>query len=607
MGLNAGEINVVSRIAPLRTLTLALALAVSAGSPGLARADQPMDRFERLIESGKTDVVMDQARKWLEKNEGDYRVEAVRALLDQATWLTLAEEPTIPGLAAYRAEFPESEHAEEARELEANLAWYAARRVGDEAAYREVLEGYAGTRAAGEAGREAAAVGLTEAMKARTSEALSRWLSRYPDADQDAAHRLLLEVVWEEAEAKDTARDWLDLRAAFPGHPRADEAREREAAAAFREAERTHEARIAVGARYGDTVAGRDAARGVLRDGVVTFVGAGTPPFERSGGRVVARLETDRRPLSTLKESPAGVIAVIYEPPTPIPGRLVLGFRANEAVPAAPTWVLDALPSEDGPERLVSAWADGLRLSVEGWPEESGVPLGLSLEKRDADAPEEGEAVEAAGWSWLPCTPAPEASRVGALLRSWQPCEPGWVSADDEAVWASRSEAWTTAGLPWGEAEPIFGDGCPVPPPAEVRPGLPTGPVAAVPVEPSEPAESDGDDDDSAEGDGDDDDSAETPTRLVEIHPPAAAWLGLATPQASASRDLDGDGQRDGLHLVAIDGTPALVVVDGAGLVTWIRRLPHPVTDPAPLFAAVSHRDCAYRLDSGAVPEWRNR
>lgn len=597
----------MSRIAPLRTLALALALAVSAGPPGLARADQPMDRFERLIESGRTDAVMDQARRWLEKNEGDYRAEAVRALLDQATWLTLAEEPTIQGLAAYRAEFPESEHADEARELEANLAWYAARRIGDEAAYREVLEGYAGTRAAAEAAREAAAVGLTEAMKARTSEALSRWLSRYPDADQDAARSLLLEVVWEEAEARDTARDWLELRAAFPGHPRAGEAREREAAAAVREAERTHEARLALGARFGDTEAGRSAAVEALRDGVVTFVGAGTPPFERAAGRVVARLETDRRPLKTLSDAPDGVIAVIYEPPAPIPGRLAVGFRAEDPVPEAPAWVLSALPTEDGPERLVSAWSAGLRLSVEGWPEDAGVPLGLAT---PGDAPPDApvEADEAPPWTWSPCAPADEGVPVGALLRTWRPCGVGWVSVDDEAIWAARSEAWIAVGLPWGEAEPAFGAGCPVPPPAEVRPGLPTGPVVAVPVQPRDGVvEEAGDDDDSAASEGVDDDSAEPPPRLVEVHPPAPTWLGLPAPEASTSRDLDGDGRRDGMHLVTLADTPALVVVDGAGLVTWVRRLPHPVTDPAPLFAAVSHRGCAYRLDSGAVPEWRNR
>ena len=106
-----------------------------------------MDRLQRLIDQGRGADAFEIAQKWLVKNEGDRRTEAVLALVDEGTWQVLSEEPNLQGLVDYRADFPESPHHDAARELEASLAYYAAIKAGKEAAFLEVVDNYAGTKA----------------------------------------------------------------------------------------------------------------------------------------------------------------------------------------------------------------------------------------------------------------------------------------------------------------------------------------------------------------------------------------------------------------------------------------------------------------------------
>jgi hypothetical protein len=71
--------------------------------PGAAVAEQPMDRFERLMEQGKAADVVTQARKWLERNIVDDRREAVVLLLHEASYAEVLATPSVAAAQAYQA------------------------------------------------------------------------------------------------------------------------------------------------------------------------------------------------------------------------------------------------------------------------------------------------------------------------------------------------------------------------------------------------------------------------------------------------------------------------------------------------------------------------
>jgi hypothetical protein len=557
-----------------------LAFALSAGP---ALAEQPMDRLERMIEQGKGADAVDVARKWLEKNESDRRVQAVRALLDEALWLALGEEPTLDGLAAYRAEFPESSHESAARELEASMAYYAAIKDGSEDAFRAVVDAYAGTPAAADALEKAADAGYSAAELVGSSEAWSTWISRYPNSEaQPRARAQMEQVAWAEAEAENTVQAWLELRAANPNHPRAEEARERESTLAAAEAQDTRSL-LEVAARYQGTPAARSSLRRAIFGSNVVAVLAGARPLVRGpDGGVVASFGAARERVSKLMQSkeplPADTIAAWLELEAPLPRRVAPEWMRTglEPAPVAAGWLAPTL--EDGMDlgpgalRLPQTRALGMRAKGFG-----------DMELSVLFAPGAGPAapdVLAQAPRPAPCPDPTVEPTQGALLRRWEPCGSGLISPEIDGWWATSPEALTAAGVALGADEPVWGMGCPAPGPSLTEPG--GGPAEAVSGAPSAAA--------SSPPLGDDDDSATPPDA-----PPVPAWLGLGPPDHSDARDLDGDGFAEGLHILG----ERLVVVDGRGLTTRVFVLPAGI-DGA--MARVRHDGCSWTVPAQPSP-----
>ena len=210
-------------------------LAVLALSPP-ALAAQPMERWERWLETARYDDVVEQARKWLGKKSGDDLASEALRILAEAEYQLLLKGPTRERVAAWRAEFPDSPRMDDATELESKMALYAASEVGSEALYLEIVDGFPGTAAATEAHARAEEAGFAEAVAEGSAESMGRFLGRYPNSPNAAtAKRLWRARSWDEAEVTDTLQVWIDLRARDPEHPRADEAYMREQALALQD------------------------------------------------------------------------------------------------------------------------------------------------------------------------------------------------------------------------------------------------------------------------------------------------------------------------------------------------------------------------------------
>lgn len=536
-----------------------------------------MDRIERMIEAGRADDARDVARKWLDRNEGDRRVEAVRALLDEATWLVLAEEPRREELAAYRAEFPDSPHHDEARELEGNLAFYAALKEESEDALRAVIDHYSGTKAALAAVEKAAEAGFGAAEIAGTAEAWSRWLSRYPgQPGEDAAREKLYAAAWTEAEREDTPAAWLSLRASLPDHPRADEAREREATLVVQGASGADELMQAA-ERFKGTEAGRSALRRSLFLAEVVALRAGDAPLRRGPDGIV-------RPALTESAEPLGKVLQKGEPL--VSDTLAVWLRlAKEPDKVAPEWMVTGIQPAEDPGWLVAEGAGFgaarhagiglLGMRAEGFGNlEVELKVGGAIELPGGEEP---RVVARAAVRPPDCLSAIKGT-TWRLLRGWEPCMDGLLSGEDDGYWLSSAEAFAAAEAPEDPAGPWTTGGCPVPP-FDPQGGLGD------------------DDDDSADAAaesgaaeaGDDDDSAAP----VQVAPPVPAFAGLGAPTASLARDLDGDGVADGLHLLPHPGGVAIVVVDGRGLAT--RVFVREAADVAAL-ERVRHEGCGYVL-----------
>jgi hypothetical protein len=222
---------------PPHRLTVALlALVAFLAVPLSASAAQPVDRWEKWLEGERFEDVVEQSRKWLDRNADDELAPEVLRILAEAEYRLLQSAPTVPKVAAWREEFPDSPRMPDALELESKLALYAASDKATEAAYRDIVDGYPGTDASTEAHARAEEAGFTEAVADGSAEAMARFLGRYPQSGNAAtAKRLWRTRAWDEAEAADTLQSWIDLRAADPDHPRADEAYMREQALALQD------------------------------------------------------------------------------------------------------------------------------------------------------------------------------------------------------------------------------------------------------------------------------------------------------------------------------------------------------------------------------------
>ena len=567
-----------------------LALILAALSPGIVQAEQPMDRIERLIEAGRTADADAAARRWLENNAGDRRARAVSALLAEAAWLTAAHDNDLARVQAWRAEFgASSPRAKEARDLEATLAWYAALKDPSEAGFRAIVDDYGGTAAAREANTAAGDQGLVEALAEATVSALGGWLSRYPaHAEVDTVRTTLDGLVWARAAAADTAAAWLDLRVTSPHHPRAREAREREALAALGALGSAPpvEDLMGHGVRYSATEAGRLAWRRALRAGQLLLGRVEARSWGRLDGWVAPLPVIDRLPLAewpaTPVAAPDGLLLVGVSLSAPLPRRATLELRAGDTVIRGAGAITD------------SGWEASFSLPVESGP----APLSLVVVVRDdvidtrigITLPAAPLVVATpADRSWLPedldC--ADPAEQIWMLSGWWDVCGDAHVRVEERGAFVvagAAREAWSVrTGT---EPTSARGHACPAP---GFAPELAT---MVSPLLKGGEQDADGDDDDSAappDPPGDDDDSALEPAPAT-----LPAWI-TAAPVAEQHRDLDGDGLPEGLFLVPRGGDQVIVVVDGTSppLVTWMGHVDGAPSDST-MLDGLSHDGCRF-------------
>ncbi|MCO4771571.1 MAG: hypothetical protein KDA24_16180 [Deltaproteobacteria bacterium] len=584
------------RVVLIATLLFAAALAPA----GEAFGEQPMDRLQRLLDQGKSEEAVEIARKWLSKNEGDRRTGEVLSLVDKGTWQTLAEEPDLGKLAAYRAEFPDSEHEPAARELEANLAYYAAIKTKSEDAFRAVVDSYAGTKAATEALPAAAEAGFIAAQKAASGEAWSQWLSRYPGTERvGSAEKLLYDAVWAEAEELDTAQGWLELRAAHAGHPRADEARDREATLTI-QATSGQAPLMKAAARYKGTEAGRSALRRSLFMADVVALRAGASAFGRDDdGAIVVQFEEQRQPLGKFLQRgeplPADTIAVFLATEEPLPRQVAPQWMRTGIEPARPAGWLT--PSDEDSDLTAGVARDEglgmLGLRAEGF---GNLEVELAIAGAPGDPAVSGEEGGAPAPALRPPSCQAPSSEVSVgLLRSWTPCDVGLVSSEPDGYWLSSAEAWRAASVPLGDPDPTVGAGCPVPGPTTLTGDDDDSAAPAAEPPPPDGEEAMDAESPAADPSGDDDDSA------APEPPSPPAWAGLPAPASSASRDLDGDGVDEGLHLMLGETGTTVIVVDGRGLASRVFVVSQPVD--AAVLSQVRHTGCTYVLPLPPVTE----
>jgi len=300
---------------------LLILLLVSAGATSIAHAAQPIDRWERMNESERYADVVDQVRKWLEKNAGDdLAADAVRLLAEAEYHLLLAGTPTVEGVAAYRAEFAGGPREGEAFELQATLTYYVATEVGTEAAFRAVAEDFPATKAASEALFRAEEAGFTESVADGSASAMARFLGLYPRSPNAAtAKRLWQTRAWDEAEAENSLEGWIRLRMSDPEHPRVDEAWMLEQGLALAELppKASPEALLKLARRYEGTPTGWETLRRVVSRSSVRFSTA-------AGEGLLDAVLTDGESIVLVE---AGLIqAISVEAPGRLPESAVLEF-----------------------------------------------------------------------------------------------------------------------------------------------------------------------------------------------------------------------------------------------------------------------------------------
>lgn len=260
-------------IRPLPALLLSLFLATGATSTALAA--QPIDRWERMNEAERYEDVVEQIRKWFEKNaDHELAADATRLLAEAEYEVLMAGAPTLEALAAYRAEFPDGPRENAAFEVHATLTFYAAAETGTEAAFRAVADAFPGTKGAAEALLRAEEAGFTESVAEGSAASMARYLGLYPESQNAAtARRLWRTRAWDEAEAQNTLESWIQLRMDDPEHPRAAEAWMLEQALALQDLppKASTEALLKLARRYEGTPTGWETLRRVVSRSSVRF------------------------------------------------------------------------------------------------------------------------------------------------------------------------------------------------------------------------------------------------------------------------------------------------------------------------------------------------
>lgn len=592
----------------LRCPLLFALCAALVSMPGAAVAEQPMDRFERLMEQGKTADVVTQARKWLERNIVDDRREAVVLLLHEASYAEVLATPSVAAAQAYQARYPKSVRVEDAALLEANLSLYEAAGFGTEAAYLGVAAQYVGTPAAEEAWSRATEAAFASASGAGTSDSWGRFLSDYRDSPrEEEAQGLYRGALWADAEAAGTVAGWLDLRSSVPDHPRAAEAlgREAELALAGLAEDAAFHAVNKLARRYIQTASGLEAVRRGAAHVQAKLFGSSFGVEHEVGRTVPAADEADEVPsLSTNIQRIEG----IWPGPAPQGVRVTGVLWHQEALDegARPwsdvalerlqEWGIPVLGTSPAPAcRQTEAEVFGVRLTV--WVGEQEVaerdlvvdvtrpcagplPFALALA-------EDGTLVgftrpTSGGTGAVHVVPA-----VGGL--GWVCAAP--VRAERTGIWAScfgrelaidglpnraliRAAVPETTGVPLVLVDDAGQATLPVAPAGAVwhRPVLPPwyafgpGPHCAIP---------------KATDIGDPLEAAETSSEPTLPSAPRPDWLPADLPAlVEVPRDVDGDDVVDGLAIVPGTGEDPgwLVVTFGGpqlGGLVWAKPLSH--------------------------------
>jgi hypothetical protein len=276
-------------------------LMLSAGSTSIVYAAQPIDRWQRMNESERYEDVVEQIRKWLDKNpDHELRAEAVPLLAEAAYQVLSAGAPSLEAVTAYREEFVNGARDAEARELQATMSFYKAAEIDSEAAYREVAATFPGTRAERESLDRAEEAGFVESVSDGSAAAMARFLRLYPHSPNAAtALRLWRTRAWDEAETLHSLEGWIQLRMKDPDHPRADEAWTLEQALALGELppRASTEALLKLARRYEGTPTGWETLRRVVgRSGVRFSTRSGEALLEAtlSDGDGIAIIEAGR-------------------------------------------------------------------------------------------------------------------------------------------------------------------------------------------------------------------------------------------------------------------------------------------------------------------------
>ena|GEM_PF-1959756 len=520
--------------------------------PALALAASPAPRIQRHLDAERWADAVQMARSWLGRNGDDADAAALREQLAEAEYQLLTRAPSQEKAAAWQAEFAGTKRADAVRNLEANLALYAASDAGTEEAYRAVVDSFPGTPAATEAAGRAEGVAFEAAEADGSLAAWSRFLGDYPSGRRaEGAREQHRARAWEAAEAEDTVQAWFRLRADDPEHPRVEEALAREQELALAALGRHPEPGevLKVARRYRGEDAGWAAALRLLE----------LAPFETNQGL---------RSLAQLASEPAdGLASVAWKPPGTLPRGLELAidvqageqpWRDRAGDGTTRTWATDAPLCAEGAAVTLT-----LSLTAPGRSEDRTVPLDLQRPcggpvplavHRDEDGFIDGVGAVVGG----------KATRTGdapdALGLPWN-CDS--ILADERGAWLGCN-GWQlrAMGAAWVVRLPSRGRSAERPDP--MLDSLGEGWVA-VDTPPS-----------WAFGGGR---ACPLDDREGESLAALPAWLPPTAARTETTADVDGDGQMDrlvqleGWWLVQLAGMPANtgVALPGGGLDGWHR------------------------------------
>lgn len=232
-----------------------------------ARAAQPIDRLQKLLDARRFEEVAEDATRWLARNGGHEDEAAVSAILAEADWMLLLARPSVDGAKLYRVKWPGGRRATDVLTLEASLVLYSIDAAPSEQRYLDLVDRYGGTPAAAEALVRAEGIAWQDLGTTAEAGAIGAFLARYPAGPHHAAGLARWrELAWSEAERTGSVEAWVRLRAEDPEHPRVAEAAAREQQAALSALQPTSPSAdwLKVARRYDGTDAGWAALEGAL-------------------------------------------------------------------------------------------------------------------------------------------------------------------------------------------------------------------------------------------------------------------------------------------------------------------------------------------------------